>query len=781
MLEHLRLTIRHLSRDWVYSLIKITGLAMGIACCMIIALYVRHELSYDDYHAKGDRIFRMGAQLSFDDQTHMTARTPNPLAPALQEEIPEIESFVRFKRDNPVVARQGVSFREEEFYYADASVFSVFSFPLKSGNPRTALVEPFSIVLTECAAEKYFGEEDPLGRTLAVEGTSMQVTGVAADLPANSHFRFDFLCSYATIRVKNPAQLLAWDNFVTSTYFLLQTGVRPEVIDSKLADFLPHHFSRADGVDRMVLNPLGDLHLSSRLAGDLGQGGDAASVVIFPAIALFILFIASINFVNLFIARASERAREVGVRKILGANRWSLVRQFLLESIVLVLLSVVLAIAAVESVLPGVNDMLGKRIPAPDMAFLLPVLGFSLVIGVISGLYPALRLSSIRPVTALKGVVAHGRVWRFGSVLVVIQFALSTAFISAGLIAASQLEFVGNKDPGFNKSQVVVVRTSKSPVQQSYQIMKKALQDFPGVVEVSATSHTPARGLGKYEARIEGEQNGRVIATYFVDENFLPTYEIGLAQGRNFSSQFPSDPAAAFLVNESAVRAFDWKQPIGKTIVWDGDKRGSVVGVVKDFHVRSLHEAIEPMVLHIAPEYFKYLSARVRADWMEQFLEHLRNEWRKMAPDRPLSYSFLDDDFGNQYRSEQRFAAMMGYASGLGISIACLGLVALVSLIIGRRVKEVGIRKVLGASAPRIAAGLSFDFLKLVVVGNLLSIPVVWLAMSRWLEEFAYRTTIGPSVFLLSAFVVLIAATVCIASLVIRTATTNPVESLRYE
>ena len=781
MLDQLRYTIRHLIRDWVYSLIKIVGLGLGIACCMVIALYVQNELSYDRYHSNVGRIFRIGARLSFNGETQRTARTPHPLAPALQKEIPEIEAFVRFKRDNPVVRRNDASFREEMFYYADASVFSVFSFPLKEGDPVSALKDPFSIVLTEAAAYRYFGSEKPIGETLIVDGTPMQVTGVLGTIPPNSHFVFDFLASYVSIRTDNPAQLLAWDNFITSSYVLLRAGVHPDIVDVKLPGFLSRHFSETDGLDGMILHPLADLHLRSRMQGDLGEGGDAASVVIFPTVALLILAIASVNFVNLFVARASERAREVGVRKALGASRHNLIRQFLFESIILVLLSVLVALVVVEFSLPGMNTMFGKAVPSPNAGFLLVALAVGSFVGVVSGLYPALALSSFGPVNAMKGAAASGRVGWFGSVLVVFQFALSTAFISTGLIVVNQLSYVKDKDLGFNKSQVVVIRTAHSAVHESSGVLKTALADFEGVLNVSATSHTPARGLGSYEARVQGLEEAQIVATYVVDEDFLPTYEIDLVEGRNFSSTFPSDPLSAFLVNESAVRRFGWDRPLGKRIVWDGKKRGTVVGVVKDFHVRSLHSAIEPMILHIAPDYFKYLSARVRAGRMSVFMGYLKDQWRRVAPDRPIQYSFLDEDFGRQYRSEERFAGIMGYASGIGISVACLGPVALASLVLGRRVKEVGIRKVLGASAPGIAAGLSFDFLKLVMVANVLSIPAVWLLMNRWLEEFAYQTEIGAGVFVLSALAMLVAAFLCIGGLVMRTALTNPVESLRYE
>ena len=781
MISSLKVAARNSARHWVFTLINVTGLAVGMACCMLIALFVQNELSYDGYHLNAARIFRVGARLSFGNGTDLTARTPVPLAAALADEIPEIESAVRFRRADPVVRKNDVLSREERFYYADASAFSVFSFSVREGDPKTALTEPFSVALTEDAARKYFGERDPLGDVLTVGGNPMKVTAVLDNVPSNSHFVFDFLASYATLRVSDPRQSVAWDNFVTSTYVLLRKGASRQAVESKISELRARHFSPSDGVDRLFLNPLRDLHLRSRLPGELGSGGNETALYVFSGVALFILLIACINFISLFVARASTRVREVGVRKVLGALRRNLIGQFLLESILLVMTALLFALVAVELLLPEMNALFDKQIAPPGAGLIVPLLAIGLLIGLATGLYPALFLSAFKPATAFKDLVdSRGRP-RLQSALVIIQFAISAAFIASSLIVARQMSFVQNTDLGFDKRNVVIISLLDSPALKNVSALKTTLLHSPDVLDASATYNTPARGLSEYEAVVEGQPQPQVVTTYIVDEDFVQTYGIKLAQGRSFSTELPSDASSAFLVNESAVRKFGWRNPLGKEIVWDSHKRGRVIGVVRDFHVRSLHDAVGPMIIHVDPEYFRYLSVRVRANHVKPFLTFLKNEWRRIAPNSPLRHSFLDEDFGNQYRSDERMATIMDASSGLGILLACLGLVALASLAASRRFKEMGIRKVLGAKTGDIAGLLSIDFLKLVLAANVLAAPAVWFTMNRWLDGFAYHVQIGPNAFVLTILATLLAALVCIVAFVLRAAMVNPVETLRYE
>lgn len=780
MFRYVRIALRNSRRHWAFTLINVTGLGIGLGCCLLIGLYVQNEMGYDRYHANAGRICRVGSELSFGGQTDWTARTPQPLGAALERELPEIESAVRFRRDHPIVKRGGILFREDRFYYADPSVFSIFSFPLVEGDPKTALTAPNSIVLTEDAVRKYFGDEDPLGQPLMVGGDEMNVTGVMKNVRQNSQFVFDFLASYATLKSRNPQQLQAWDNFVVSTYVLVRSGVPGQEVQSKLDAFRARHFSAADGVNRLVLNPLTDLHLWSRLPGELGQGGSGTTLIVFSGVAFFILLIACINFINLFVARASNRMQEIGVRKVLGAFRRNLIGQFLVESVVLVSMALALAVVAVELALPELNVLVGKEMPPPGAGFLVPLVGVGLMVGLATGLYPALFLSSFKPLVSLKGPdMSHGKP-RFQSILVVGQFAISAALIASSLIVANQMNFVETRDLGFKKDHVVIIPLRDSPALKNIAVLKHALLRSPDVLNASATYHTPTRGLGQYEVAVPGKTS-RPMATYIVDEDFVRTYGVKILEGRDFSRDLPSDASSAFLVNEAAVHSFGWKHALGKELVWDSHKRGRVIGVVKDFNIQSLHDPIEPMVIHVDPDYFSYLSVRVRPSGVRSFLGYLSDEWHVIAPDVPLRYSFLDEDFGNQYRADEQLATMVDGSSGLGILLACLGLVALTSLAVNRRTKEMGIRKVLGAHVGSIAGLISVDFLKLVAVANLVAVPFVLLAMNRWLENFAYHVQVGPGAFVLTMAATLLVSILSIAVFVLRAMRVNPVEALRYE
>jgi len=529
MFRYVRIALRNSRHHWVFTLINVTGLGIGLACCLLIGLYVQNEMSYDRYHENAGRIFRVGSELSSDGQTHLTARTPLPLAGALEHEIPEVESAVRFHRDSPVVRHGSVLFREERFYYADPSVFSIFSFPFIEGDPTTALTAPNSIVLTEDAARKYFGDKDALGEALTVGGTEMKVTAVIRNVRPNSQFVFDFLASYATLRSNNPRQWLAWDNFVTSTYVLVRSGVSVREIQSKLDAFRARHFSPGDGVSGLVLHPLTDLHLWSRLPGELGQGGSGTTLIVFSGVAFFILLIACINFINLFVARASNRMREIGVRKVLGAFRRNLIGQFLVESVVLVSMALGLAVVAVELALPELNLFLGREIPSPGAGFLLPLVGIGLMVGLATGLYPALLLSSFKPLAILKGSDAGHAKPRFQSILVIGQFAISAALIASSLIVANQMNFVETRDLGFKKDHVIIIPLRDSPALKNIAVLKNALLRSPDVLNASATYHTPTHGLGQYEVAVPGktrssrEGTSRVIFHRMRLQRFLST------------------------------------------------------------------------------------------------------------------------------------------------------------------------------------------------------------------------------------------------------------------
>ena len=784
MLNHYaRVTWRALRRHRVYTFINVTGLAVGMGCALLIFLYVRDELSYDRFHEQADRIYRVAhASLSGDGVRH--ARTPHPLAPTLASEFPEVEAAVRLRRTDAVVRRADQLFKEEAFYFTDAAVFDVFSFPLLAGNPEAALREPFSVVLTETTARKYFGAGDPVGQALTLTGLGdLTVTGVVEDAPANTHFTFDFLASYATLNATQPDQLQAWDAFVTSTYVLLAEGSAPTTLEAGMPRLVDTHLRGDDAAMRFYLDPLTAIHLKAHVSGDLGEGSDAGSLHLFASIALFILLIAAINFMNLATARFTERAREVGMRKVLGAARHQLIRQFLGESVLLSMLALALTLVLVEATVPTFNALAGKTLTldAGPLGWLL-LLGAGLGIGLLAGSYPAFALSAFAPLQSLNGGSTPGSAGAWlRKTLVVVQFGLAILLITGTLVTAEQLAYLQNKDLGFNKEQVVVMRLQDASARSRVEALKDALRAEPTVAGVAASYHTPGGGLGVYYTEVEGVDDPLDLPTYIVDYDFIETMGMEVVAGRAFAEAFATDASAAFMVNEAAVRHFGWDEPLGKTVLWDGEKRGSVIGVVKDFHYQSLHQAIEPLVIHVDPAYLQWLSVRIRPDNVPATLAALQATYRQFDPDHPFEYSFVDEDFAAHYRAEQRMALLMRSAALLAILIACLGLLGLASIMTQRRTKEIGVRKVLGASVPGLVLLLSGDFARLVAVAFAVGAPVAYLILQPWLDAFAYRIALSWQTFLAAGLIALVTAVLTVSYQAVRAALADPVKALRYE
>ena len=782
--NYLTIALRNLRRHRAFSFINIAGLAVGMACCLLIGLYVRQEVSYDRFHENADRLYRVAFVMDDGGQVWPTARTPHPLAPALLDAFPEVEAAVRFRRGEAVLRRGDDLFKEEAFYFADASVFDAFSFPLIHGEAGAALAAPFTLVLTEDAARKYFGPENPVGRMLTVEDMGdFTVTGVLQTIPQNAHFRFDFLASYATLNTLQPEALGQWDSAVTSTYLLLSAGYDAAAFEAKLPAIVAQRLGPEAGGSRFYLTPLTDVHLYSDLPGELGEGGDARYLYLFSSVALFILLIACINFMSLTTARSAERAREVGLRKVLGAVRRQLVRQFLGESVLLALLAMGLAVVLVELTLPAFNTLTGKALTfGGGFLWWIGLLGTGLAVGVLAGSYPAFALSIFCPAQVLKSQATPGSAgaWlRKG--LVVLQFGIAVVLITGTLVMAEQLAYIQRKNLGFDKEQVAVIPLQDSGVRSQYETIKQEVLAHPGVVQAAASYHTPGRGLGRYYVEVEGIEETLDLPTYIVDYDYLETMGMHVTAGRAFSENLPTDATQAFMVNETAVRTFGWDEPLGKTITWDSEKLGAVVGVVQDFHVRSLHEAIEPMILHIDPTYFRRLSVRIRPDQIPETLAFLKTTFEQIDPRHPFEYSFVDQDFAMQYEAEQRTARLIRYAAILAILIACLGLLGLAAFSVQRRTKEIGVRKVLGATIPGIVLLLSKDFVRLVLVALVMAAPLSYLAMNHWLADFAYRVEISVGTFVLAGGLALLIAVLTVSYQAIRAALADPVKSLRYE
>ena len=795
--NYFKIAIRNLLKNKAFSLINILGLSIGMAACIFILLWVQDELSFDTYHEKADRIYRLITR----DQTDAadgSARVGAPWGPAMQQDYPEVADFVRFRYTGRSLVRyDDKTAFEEGGLFADSTIFNIFSFPLLKGNPETALTEPNSIVITEPLAKKYFGDENPIGKRLNFDAEfDLLVTGVMAEVPKNSHFRFNYLISFVTHRAWYVTE---WQMRNYHVYLLLEEGVQAAELESKFSGFIDKYLMGDDAPysHNIHLQPLTGIHLHSKLFREFEANGDITYVYIFSLIALFIMLIACINFMNLSTARSARRAREVGVRKVAGASRWQLIRQFLSESLFLSILALMLAVGIVELLLPVFNDLAAKslEIDLSGSMFILAALGIiALSVGFISGVYPAFFLSAFQPVAILKSSINIKTSNRsmLRKVLVIGQFTITIALLIGAGIIYQQLDFMKNKKLGFNKEQVVILRMEEDKVSDQYQLIRSELLQQPGVVDVAASSALPGRGdWGMpflYES--EGEQQRFSSRVMIIDENYLQTFEINLKDGRNFSADLASDISGSYLINETAARGFGWENPVGKLIERptrrgdDGNwvyESGEIVGVVQDFHFRSMHQEISPMIMWFAPESFYFLSIRVQPENIAGTLSGIENTWSKFESLRPFEFFFLDEVFESQYRSEERLGQLFAIFSVLAVFIACLGLFGLVSFMAEQRVKEIGIRKVLGASVAGLFVLLSKEYSKWVILANIIAWPVAYYTMNYWLADFAYRIDIAWWIFPAAGGMAFIIALATVSYQAIRAAVANPVDALRYE
>lgn len=791
--NYFKIAFRNLAKHKMFSLINLMGLSAGMTACFLIALYVHFELTYDTFNKKADRIYRLSTDIAYSGGTLHYSISSWPFGPNLQNDFPDIEAFTRISKENYLFRKGDLKFNEAQTILADSSLFQVFDLKLLQGNPKTALQAPFSVVLTESTAKKYFGDRDPMGQTLLVgdAGDAAQVTGIMQDPPMNSQVRGDIFISMTThTRHYNTAVNEEWANFGTTTYLLLKPGTNPALLTSKFPAFLERHvgtFLRQEKVSfAFVLEPLLDIYLHSDREAE--QSGSLANIYTFTIIAVFILLIACINFVNLTTARSLERAREVGVRKAVGAAKSALARQFIAESLLMSSLSFVFAVILSAALIPLFNGLSGKTISygiVRELPFVGILFAASLLVGLASGVYPASVLSSFEPVKVLKGRFAtssKGNFLRKG--LVTVQFAISIALIIGTLIVYTQLDFMRSHELGFSKDQTVVIPSGTGSGREA---LKAALQHLNGVKSAAASSSVPGGENSEAHSKIENSQGEMQVATldvYRVDFDFIPQYGLKVVAGRAFSKEFTTDSTKALVINEAAVKLLGYTSPeqaIGRKFSqWD--REGTIIGVVKDFNFKSLREKVKPLTFRLLdPWNGDWLSIKLSGNNVHQTLGTIETQWKAQHPDRPFSYFFLDEFYDRQYRADVRFQELFVNFAVLAIVISCLGLLGLASFSTIQRTKEIGVRKVMGASAASIVGLLSKDFLQLVGLAFVIAAPLAWLAMDRWLDSFAYKTSIGLWIFiaaaLLSAFVAL--ATISFQS--IRAALMNPVKSLRSE
>ena len=802
--NYLKIAWRNLVRNKVYSAINIIGLAVGLATCLLIVLFVLHELSYDRYHAKADRTFRITTLGLIGGKETNLAAIGAPAGPAFVHDYPGVEAATRVATFGTFIIRRGrMGFNETRVAFTDSNFFDTFSIPLLKGNSKKVLAEPNTVVITKTMARKYFGNQDPVGQTLTMGSMGLyRVTGVCQDVPLNTHFHYDF---FAALQLNELGD--KWLANGVKTYLVLRKGYpvraliarNSEIINKYIAPEIKFftgeslsEFLQKGNSFLLRYQPITDIHLHSHLEYEAEPNSDIKYIYIFMAIALFILTLACINFINLSTAGSSGRAKEVGIRKVLGSVQPQLIRQFLTESVLFTFLAILLSLGIVAGLLPGFNQLSGKQFNLSKLfdGWMLPGMALAFIgIGLLAGSYPAFLLSSFKPVSVLSGKLRDGaRSSWLRSTLVITQFVVSIAMIIGTLIVYQQLHYIQNKQVGFDKEQVLILHDTYV-LREKTQSFKAELAKLSSVRQVSLAGNLPA---GASNGGVNGFQpdNGATqpetyrARTYNIDQDYLPTLGIRLALGRNFSQTFPSD-SSAVLINETAAHEYNWTNPIGRKLSTignggPGSKRTyTVVGVVKDFHFESLHHRVGPLVMFYGGDNYQ-MALRIQTSDMAAFLKQLEQRW-KTQTDTPFSYSFLDERFDTIYQSEHRIGQLFGIFAGLAIFIACLGLFGLASFVVEQRTKEVGVRKVLGASVGSIVTILSKDFLKLVLISIVIASPIAWYAMNKWLEDFAYKIDIEWWVFALAGLLAMGIALLTVSFQAVKAALMNPVKSLRSE
>ena len=791
--NYFKVAFRNLWRHRVYSLINILGLTVGMTACFLIFLYVRFELSYDSMHSKAGRIYRIICDIKTPTETMKTGGPSWAVGPHLMGgDFPQVEASVRITGDELLVRKGNIKFQEKQSLYADSLFFQMFDFKLIKGNPKTALNEPLSLVFSESAVKKYFGNQDPIGQTVLLtgDGFTAKITGVMQDMPENSQFKADMLVSMTTLTRKfAPVIDDQWSDYGNTTYVLLKSGSNATAFTKQLPAFLERkngtEMKQLNMYPTLMLEPLRDVYLRSTRDGS--KTGNINNVYIFSIVAVFILLIACFNFINLTTARSAERAKEVGIRKVVGAGKQQLTWQFIGESIIICIIAFGITLAAAAIFLPSFNLLAGKTISNgifQNRVFIGILFLASIGIGLLAGIYPALVLSSFKPVSILKGRFSTGTrgiLLRKG--LVVSQFTISIALIISTIIVYNQMNYMRLQDLGFSKDQEVVINSNGDPAKETFM---HAIRTLPDVKSVTMSSSVPGGGNPGAYSQIQNVKGVMQIANldlYFVDFGYLKQFDMKMAAGRMFSRDFMTDTAQAMILNEAAVKMFGYHSPqdaVGRNFDQWG-RKGKIIGVVKDFHFRSLQEVIKPLSMRIEPNGCNLIAIKVSSNHLPATIKTIESKWNSLIPARPFDYFFLDEFFDKQYRTEQRFGKLFMNFAILAIIISCLGLLGLASYSTLQRTREIGIRKVLGATVPNIVNLLSKDFLKLVAVAIIIASPISWFAMHAWLQDFAYRISIGWWVFLVAALTAVLIAMLTVSFQAIRAAVSNPVISLRTE
>ena len=814
--NYLKVAFRNLWKNKAFSSINIIGLSAGLAVCLLIVLYVKDELNYDRYLATADRVYRLDADILFNNTPFIAATAPEPLGPTLVKNYPQIEQMTRLIDIGDILVKKDNQYiQEHNAIFADSTFFTVFPLPLISGNPTIALTEPHSLVIDESTARKYFNSTDVLGKTLRLNNTTdCKITAVIKDIPTQSHFHFHLIRPFRD-SWRGTEQDWPWLNNNTHTYILTRPGVSASFINNGLGTVINDNLSKELEQDtHSTLSdlrkhgghfvyqamPLTDIHLHSNKAFEFEANSNVAYIYIFSVIAVFILLIACVNFMNLSTARSANRAREVGIRKVVGSLRSNLIFQFLIESILISFLSLLLALILATTLLPLFNQLAGKQMTLNSLttSWLLPqLIALALVVGCVAGSYPAFYLSAFRPIQVLKGTLSKGfkSSWLRSS-LVVFQFAISVVLIVGTLVIYTQLDYIRKRNVGFNRDQVLVLHNTDILGKQ-ISVFRDDLRQLSGIENITVAADLPtARGLNQIAWFRDPELDSKkalIMTNFNIDENYIPTLGMQIVSGRNFSKDFPSD-STGLLLNEAAVQALGFKDPLKEVLYRPSYETGNshiiiryhIVGVVKDFNYSTLHEKVGPLIVKLADSRGNWgswssMAMRIHTQNIPGLVSQIEAKWKSMAAGHTFTYTFMDNDFNNIYTAEQHTGRLFFCFAAFAIFIACLGLFGLVTYAAEQRTKEIGIRKLLGARVGTIVTMLSKDFAKLIGIAALIAFPLAWWIMDQWLQSYAYRVSISWWIFALAGLVTISIALVTVGLQAIKAAIANPADSLRSE
>jgi len=780
---------RNITHKFAYSFLNILGMTLGITAALFLILYVSDELSFDRYHAHADRIYRVQSHITETDDEFTWIVAQIPFAPQVKEDYPEVESYTRLFNFQRALFKNGdIEFTEEDVYYADSTFFDVFTYETLEGSTEEALDKPNSIVLTETMAARYFGGDEAVGNTLKVGEEIYTVTAVIEDVPQNSHVLFDGLVSRNSL----PAEIGNWGNFGVFTYLLLQEGEDAQVFQEKMKDMYDRYMAtifESIGITiEYELMKLTDIHLHSDNPGEPRPTGSIQYVIIFSIVAFFLLLIATLNYINLATARSAKRAKEISLRKVIGSSRRLLMAQFLAESTLLTFFSLALSMALIMILLPQLNLLSGKDFTLEVLGrpiAILSLIGIMLVVGILGGTYPAIFLSRFSPVMVMKGITQSGNSrGLFRKVLTIIQFTISGVMIASTLVVIKQLDFMQSKDQGWDMENVVSLQLPDNEPVTKMRLLKEQLLENPRIRQVGLTDTRIGNGSGKviFQVETSSGMDSRGINFAVVDHDFTETLGIQMVEGRDFTLDFMGDTLTGVLVNETLAERLNWDEPIGKKVqLGDGAQiMGRVIGVMKDYHQTGMYNEVESMMLLYRLD-GPLMYVKLAEEGREDALAFIGEKWAEVFPGKPYDYSFLEDDFREQFANDLNRRAVFAGFTMLVIIIACLGLFGLASYTTERRTKEIGIRKVFGASVGRILWIIFREFLVLVLISFALSVPAVWFLMSDWLENYVYRYTIGPVIFLWTILLILVPTVLTVSYQSYKAASANPADSLTVE